>query len=380
MREIEQVDYARVDLSQKNPFALTFHAKDHKRNLEILEPSDFGEGTSPETQDLLRTVMLAHLTARHLPKKIETNFVVESGEFLEELYRHYGYRKPRIIRGSDQTTPEFIQSSGDGHEKITYANAHSGGLDSVYRVARLQNKGKKVFAVHLRNLNRKGNSLEAEASKKQTDVLGMPYVEIRLKNGTDNTGVGVMSTRDMFLGLVTAMVAQKYGSRQVQIEGNMKSNPDAPFTDYAPAWDFFNDLIHEAGIPSTIEGVGGYEIETIGAVLGLESRLGVDLIPLVQNCFTSNHQRQNCRSRWEEKTPILSEKSPPHWCGTCSKCRRMTLGRLYYRDPRFDEIPMSEIRFFINDTYNWIQKYKGNADLLTESFLKHLDRLERRVV
>ena len=375
MANSERAERVRVDLSAANPFGLTFPTSDKNRNLFIEEPENFGTGTTQEAQDLLRTVMLAHLVIRHFPKVIETNFEVGSKEFLDELYKHYGFGKPRIVRGEDRIKPDFVNGLGDRKEKATCANAHSGGLDSIYRATRLITENKKIIIAHLRNLNPKGNHSEAIASREQANALRVPYEEIRLRNGTDNTGFAVMRTRDMFLALVVAMVAEPYGVKKIFIEGDMQTDPRAHFTEYAPAWIFFNKLIADVGLNSRVEGMDAHDIETVGEVLRLEGILGMDILSKVQNCFAASHQVGNNRRKWERETPAIAEHSSYHWCGSCLKCRRMTLGRLFYNDPRFKNITKDEIAYFVKDTYSWLEKYKNNADLISKSFLTHLEGL-----
>lgn len=382
MSNAERSEYVKVALSAKNPFELTSNRADQNRSLAIVEPADFASGTTKEAQDLLRTVMMAHLVTRHFPKKIETNFEVGSTVFLNELYGHYGFGKPKIVRGEIQITPDFVAAKGKRKEKVLYANAHSGGLDSLYRAAVLTAERKPILLTHLRNLNPTGTLNEAVASRKQAREFGVPYEEVRLRNGTDNTGFAVMRTRDMFLGLVTAMVAEPYGARKVFIEGDMQISPKSHFSEYAPAWEFFNKLLTEVGINSQVEGMDAHDIESIGEVLRLEKELGIDIIPLVQNCFTPKYRIKSIRKRWEREARVISRNSPEHWCGTCAKCRRMTLGRLFYHDGRFSKVPKREIEFFIADTYKWLNDpgNPNNRALASESFMEHLDKLRAQVI
>ena len=374
----ERADRVQVDLSPKNAFGLTFKAADKNRSLFIEEPANFGEHTSLSSQDLLRTVMLAHLVVRHFPKTIETNFNLDYKIFLDKLYKHYGFSSPNIIKSGEQVAPKFVEAVDGEKEKILYANAHSGGLDSVYRAGTLINKNHKVLIAHLRNLNPKGNYKEAKASRSQAEAFGVPYEEIKLRNGTDNTGFDVMRTRDMFLSLVVAMTGEKFGTEKVFIEGDMQTTPDSHFSEYGPAWVFFNKLIRETGLSSQVEGMDAHDIETVGAVLELEKKLGISILPLVQNCFSAEHQLHNNRRKWERETKFLAGKSPEHWCGSCVKCRRMTLGRIYFQDPRLRGLPVNEIKFFVDDTKRWLENYPRNRALISESFLKHLEDLPNR--
>jgi len=374
--DTERADRIRVDLSPKNPFGLTFRAGNKNMSLFIEEPADFGRDTPFFSQELLRTVMIAHLVIRHFPKTIETNFSVDYKIFLDKLYAHYGFAPPKVVRGRERVTPKFVEADGE-KEKILYANAHSGGLDSVYRVATLLSQDKKVLMVHLRNLNRKGNYKEALASREQAKVFGVPYEEIKLRNGTDNCFFSTMRTRDMFLALVVAMTAEQYGAKKIFIEGDMQTDPKAHFSEYGPAWIFFNKLIKETELGSQVRGMDAHDIETVGTVIKLEKELGIDILPLVQNCFSAEHQVYNNRRKWQKETPFLAGRSPEHWCGSCVKCRRMTLGRIFYHDPRLIGIPKGEIKYFVEDTHRWLDHYPNNRVLISESFTGHLDKLAK---
>lgn len=371
----EHADYIKVDLSSNNPFGLTFFTPEKNRNLFIEEPTGFGEGVSLEAQDLLRTVMMAHLVIRHFPKVIETNFKVGSKEFLDELYKHYGYPKPKIIRSEKIITPEVRGTEVQKKHAVVFANAHSGGLDSLYRAAKLLYEGKTFMMAHIRNLNPTGTLREAVASRNQAKVMGVDYEEVRLRNGTDNTGYSVMRTRDMFLALVAAIAAKPYGVKKILIEGDMRNDPSSHFSEYGPAWEFFNNLLNKVGINSAVEGIDAHDIETIGEVIIMEQRLGIDILPMVQNCFTPQNQMGNNRRKWERETPVLAKRSPDHWCGSCAKCRRMTLGRLFYHDPRFRGVASREIQYFVNDTRKWLEAYPNNKELTSESFIRHLENL-----
>jgi hypothetical protein len=373
----ERADRIQVNLSPRNPFGLTFQAPDKNRSLFIEEPGNFGSGAPESSQNLLRTLILAHLVIRHFPKTIETNFSVDHKIFLDKLYNHYGFSPPKIIKGSDQVIPRFIEAESDKKEKVLYANAHSGGLDSIYRAATLLNRNQKVLITHIKNLNPKGGYKEALASKDQAKEFGIPYEEVKLRNGTDNTGFAVMRTRDMFLALMVAMTAEPYGAKKVFIEGDMQTDPKSHFSEYGPAWIFFNKLIKETGLHSQVEGMDAHDIETVGAVIKLEKELGIDILPLVQNCFSADNQIGNNRRKWEREASFIADKSPYHWCGSCVKCRRMTLGRIYYNDPRLNGVPKKEVKYFVEDTYKWLENYPNNRALISESFMTHLNKLSK---
>lgn len=54
----------------------------------------------------------------------------------------------------------------------------------------------------------------------------------------------------------------------------------------------------------------------------------------------------------------------------------MTLGRLYYHDPSFAEVNKNETAFFVKDTNQWLKDYKKHHDLISGSFMDHLDKLQ----
>ena len=333
-------------------------------------------GVPEEGMGLLRTVMVAHLIAPFFPKIIETNFGVTEKVFIDELYKYYGYRPP-VFEMSEEIKIGKNNREAEEEQRIDYASAHSGGLDSAYRLALMKEKKSPVLAVHLRNLNRKGNHEEYVASEKQCEEWKIPYELVRLRNNSKNDGFDAMRTRDFLLAIVSAVTAYPHGVKKLYVEGDMVDDPTkSHFSENTGAWKMFNKLISEANLKMEVEGVDVGDIETVGEVIKLEKSLGIDIIPLVQNCFSATYQLPNSRRKWVRETPEISKNSSEHWCGSCLKCRRMTLGRLYYHDPRFESVPNEEIEYFIKDTYDWLRVYKHNGDLVSRSFLKHLDGLK----
>jgi hypothetical protein len=376
MAKVEQLSRLSVKLSPQNPFAMEANGPDKVHRLSIEEPLDFGHDTSPDAQDLMRTVMLAHLIAHLFPRTIDTNFPIRSTEFLYELYDYYGYQPPVIRKSSDQIVPNYRQSDRKNYKVIDTASTHSGGLDSAYRITRQLANGEKVLAVHLRNLNPKGNYMEAEASRRQCELWNVPYRQIKLKNSSGNTGFDTMRTRDMFLGYSVAIIAAPHRVRQVLIEGGMSPDRQSHhFSENSDSWTMFNCMIRDVGLNLEVVGVDPGDIETVSEIISLEQQLGIDILPLIQNCFSAPFQLPSNRKKWQRETPYIAENSPAQWCGSCHKCRRTTLGRIVGNDPGFRGVPEPEIAYFVRDTYDWIRKYPHNANLLSPSFLRHLKSL-----
>lgn len=377
MAVVERLAQVTVNLSPRNSFDLTMELSGRKHGLAVVEPENFGHDTPEAVQDLLRTVMVAHLVAPYFPKIIEINFGLDFGSFLDELYHYYGYRSPKIRKSLDQLPLVYAPSLEGEPVRLKNASAHSGGLDSVYRLVRFLERGEAVLAVHLRNLNAKGNYAEANASQRQCEAWSLSYNQVRLKNSSGNFGFDTMRTRDLLLSLLVAVSAKPHGVRRVVIEGGMGSDSkEAHFSEYAPAWEMFNSLLKGLGLDIKVEGVDPGDIETIEEIIRLEKELGLDILPLVQNCFSAPFQVPSNRRKWERLTPVLAKNSPDHWCGSCLKCRRMTLGRIYYADPRLKYLSQGEIDSFVADTFDWMRKYPHNSDLLSGSFLKHLNALK----
>jgi len=321
--------------------------------------------------------MAAHLLGPTMPEKIYTNFDFHFPELLNTLYEYYGKSKPRIIKMEEQVKPEIRSVEAEGEEYKT-ATSHSGGLDSVYRIAKLLESGETPLAVHLKNLNAKGNLLEATASEKQCESWKVPYLSVRVRNGSGNIGFDTMRTRDLLLALVVAMEAAPNKISKVLIEGGMGTDPATiHFSENENVWKWFNKLLKETGLDIEVVGVDPGDIETIGEIIELEKKLNISILPMVQNCFSAPFQIGNNRRKWERETPTIAEHSSYYWCGSCTKCRRMTLGRLFYGDPRFKNVSKEEVAYFVDDTYSWIKKYPHNAYLLSESFATHLGSLQK---
>jgi hypothetical protein len=366
---------ASITLSEKNPFDLTMQTVEGKHSLAVMTPVTFGQGTSKETQDLMRAMMAAHLLGPTMPETIETNFDFHFSELLNSMYEYYGKKKPTIKKMPEQMKPQ-IRSMGEDRERYEKATAHSGGLDSVYRIAKLLDRGETPLAVHLKNLNASGNARESSASKEQCVAWKVPYVSIQLRNGSGSVGVEKMKTRDLLLALSVAVETAPNKIKTVLIEGGMGTEREnCQFSENADVWKWFNKLLKETGLDVEVEGVDPGDIETIGEIIELEKKLKISILPMVQNCFTAPFRIGNSRRRWQREAPEIAGQSSYHWCGSCFKCRRMTLGRLFYHDPRFAEVSERERRFFVDDTYKWMREYPQNLDFISESFRKHLEEL-----
>ncbi len=207
-------------LSEKNPFDLTMKNGEGVHRLSIEEPLWFGQGANEETQELMRSMMAAHLLGPVMPEKIHTNFDFHFPELLRELYEYYGKKMPKILKLSERVKPE-IRNPEVVQEKFGQASSHSGGLDSVYRIAKLLEKGETPLAVHLKNLNAKGNYREAVASEEQCRDWQVPYLSVKLRNSSGSSGFDTMRTRDLLLALTVAVASAPNKTETVLIEGDM---------------------------------------------------------------------------------------------------------------------------------------------------------------
>lgn len=363
---------ARVEISSGNPFALSYDG-DISRNLSVENYADFCPASN-NASSLMRTAMVMHLVAPELPHLIKTNFRIENKVLIDEMYKFYGKRIPRIIATPLGECPQKVKEGPEEHFDV--ANAHSGGLDSAYRAVKMIANGEKVMAVHVRNLNAKANYLEARASKAQAAAWGIPYKEVHLKNGSKNTGFASMRSRDIFLATAAVFASDCNGVGEVLVEGDfLKRKQGAHYTEYQGTWKLFNGVLRKNGVETRVTGMDGGDIETVEKVLELEKTLGINVLDLVQNCFSAEYQKSFLVKKWQRETPILASVSSDHWCGSCLKCRRMTIGRLYYHDPKFEVVPKNEVEYFVNDTYYWMKKYEHNSDLISKSFMQHLGGL-----
>ena len=362
--------------SQDNPLFLTSLGGEKNSRLGIVDQETLGRGYKKEIQSLVQTLLLAHLVSSRLPERIETNFPVEFTGFLEGLYKHYGRRSPVISRfGEDSVDLTVNKEADNATEGKDYASAVSGGADSAFRVADLVARGESVVGIHIQNLN-KAPLAEAVASEKQCKSWGVTYEKVKLLNSSGNGGFETMRTRDLLIGGICAMVADRYGASEVQIEGGMIDNPEkCEYSEYTQAWDDFNKMLAVAGLGLKVTGVDPGDLETVREIIRIEKETDLSIIPLIQNCFSAPYQLPNIRRKWEKKTPHLAEASSSHWCGSCIKCRRMSLGRIYYEDPALGAVPESEKVFFVQDTYRWIHEYPKNRVLLTDNFKEHLGLL-----
>jgi len=364
--------------SEKLPFHLTLKGHDTNRKLWLVEPDNFGRFAPYEAQNLVRTLALAHLIAPHLPKIIETNWPVEATEILSGLYEHYKQKGPVIKKIYPQIKPPFVTGEGRQPARLKHASATSGGADSAYRITDCLRRKEGVVGVHIQNLN-KGPLAEAIASEKQCRVWQVPYKRIKLVNSSGNGGYSTMRTRDLFIAGLCAVASLPYGIEDVRIEGGMIDNPDrCEYSEYTGAWKTFNRLLTSYGLGIQVQGIDPGEIETVGEIIKIEQELKIPVIALIQNCFSAPYQLPNNRRKWERETPVLSSASPEQWCGSCFKCRRLSLGRLYFADPNLSKVPENETRFFVEDTLRWMEVYRHNEHLMSENFVSHLLELKQR--
>lgn len=202
-----------VELSEKNPFLMTLNKDGEKRNLGVKNFQEI-ESTPKNARELFRTLLLAHLIAPDFPDKIETNFPLENIHIIENLYRFYDKNPPKIIISKGKIHFPEAEIEKENDSQVNFVNAHSGGLDSVYRVTKLISMGESVMAVHLRNLNSKTNFMEAKMSRVQSEVFDIGYKELDLINGSKNSGYTTMRTRDLFLASAVSLIGLKHGAKK----------------------------------------------------------------------------------------------------------------------------------------------------------------------
>lgn len=283
---------ARIELSTINPFELKYEGE-QKRNLSFVNSEEFSK--SPiEAREILRTLMLMHIVAPEFPNIISTNFKIENKKLIDELYHFYGKRNPTIVSQKQLVETDSKTSDLESTNiQVDYANALSGGLDSAYRTAKLMSTGKSLIGVHLRNLNPKANYLEHRASVIQAKEWGIPFKTLILKNGSKNSGYKSMMTRDLLLGMAVLTSSYGNGIKEVQIEGDFVANKNgAEFSEYKGTWDMFNLELKKSGIEIQIKGVDAGDLETVRELIILEKELGINILDLIQNCFSAEFQKK----------------------------------------------------------------------------------------
>lgn len=378
MTRIEQADKCEVNISPKNPFSLKLKGKKHNEQIAIVDPERSLSDQPKVIRDLWRTVALSHLVSAYFPRIIETNFPVNYTDLVNALYDYYGYRPPKISANSNRLNLEFHANESKLNDGAYIVNSHSGGLDSCFRLASHLARGEMVRAVHLRNLNRVLPGDEAERSSYQCKQWNVPFTEVKVINSSELKGLDVMRVRDLLVAATVVLTAYRYGIKEVLVEGGFVDSPDeGDFSESKGAWNLFNNLLSDAGLDINVTGEYPGDIETVGEILNLEKKLNITILPLVQNCFTRKCWAANNRRKWERKTPELAKAClSENTCGSCPKCRRTVLGRIYYEDTRLSGVPSEEISYFIKDTKQWIKRYGHNT--VSTSFHSHLSDLDHR--
>jgi len=251
------------------------------------------------------------------------------------------------------------------------AVAYSAGKDSLWNMWWAQEKfgAENVMAVHINGLNRANAPRERMYAERQREKLNFEnFAFINLRNGSRSRGYGVMRSRDMFLVGITIPHALEFGASKIVIEGFSETKSTEPFSGQASNMRFFNQVLHELGIPVNAAWRNRQEMDVMRDLL--ENR--PKWVPHVCNCFSAPCYQPGIRRYWQRSAPTLSLYDSQ--CGSCVKCRITNLGRILY-DPKIAEVKKEDVYIFLKNTAKWMRINRERlADMIEGSFTRDFKR------
>lgn len=314
------------------------------------------------------------LVAPYLPKHIHTNFRVQ-GQIQEMIGKMYQSekRKPPIFH--ENLAPKAVRRENltEAHTKRRAVVAYSAGKDSMWNLWWAQEKygEENVLCVHIYGLNRNNATQEREYCQRQAKELKLPHFKvIDLLNSSQNTGFKIMRSRDMFIMALVAPLAIEFGASEIITEGFAESGPNEPFTGQETGMLQFNDFLKKTKVPLKVSWRNRKEMLVVKDLLVHRP----DWLPHVCNCFACLHHKPNCRRAWKKRMP--SFKLYDSQCGSCVKCRVITLARILY-EPGLGIKP-KEAEAFVRDTYRWMKTKRTTFDMITSSFERDLKQVQKK--
>lgn len=324
------------------------------------------------SRNIFRWFSLMYIVSPYLPSKITTDFSVPEPirHLIEEMYVHEGAEKPnfhltdkKLAKVTDYY--KFPKLTNDEKAVLTY----SGGKDTLQNLNWMERAYglDNILAVHFKGMNRVNSDGEYRMSLEQSKHVGFPIEILDLLNGSKNYGREIMRARDMFIVGVTSPIALRFGASNIVLEGcyyNKNEGQGEPFTTHLYAWKLFNKTLESLGLPVQAD---WRDCEGVEAVAQLAQN-HPDWLHLVSNCFIPPHRRRSAREKWGKNTPSLLPIGEN--CGSCVKCREVTLGRIG-NDPTL-HATKEDVVFFLKDTIKYFSERPDKWDIMGKAFEKRL--------
>lgn len=350
---------------ESNDFLLTLHGPKGRERLGIRSPY-------PRTQlalELFQGLGVMHLVAPYLPRVIDTDATINRHlrKLIGDMYRSEGRNPPTIYALGGKRLDR--QHPRPPHQRAIVAG--SAGKDTLWNIWRAQEEfgSKNVLVAHIAGLNQPVAKQERAYTLQQAKKLGFrnPPNIIDLLNSSKNSGYAVMRSRDLFLAGLLTPIAIEFGASSILTEGFAEETPDEPFSGKEATMKTFNTMLQRMGAPVQVAWKNRPEMDIIRDLYTHRPQW----MDEVCNCFTVPKYFRNCRRAWEKHAPYFPLY--PSQCGSCVKCRIVTLGRILY-DKRFLKYE-GDVRYFLKNTAGWIGKNRERlADMISGSFMRDFAR------
>lgn len=350
-----KIQYRDFELSWQQPFL----GKPRLHRLGVRE----GFPQTAIADRIFQQFGLGYFICHHFPKALETDFTVVPSvrRLVEAMYRYHGKAAPRW-RYPDARVKKQLVSAPLNPGKVVVTL--SGGKDGLYYLLRcIERYGKEnTLAVHIANLSMEGVShREQKAAKDLAARLGVRLDVIRLVNSTRIPGYRIMNFRDIFLPAMLAVKAQEFGAGKIFMEGSRDAleSGDPYFSDLASSQRALHRVLGEWGLKIEVVSERISEHEVLRRMFMNSD--WAELMPHTHSCLRCDRLMTFCR-KWHRNTfPDLFARFYEGQCGSCFKCRVITLARILW-DPTIQDVPLAERRAYAEQTHQWREKFRRKLE------------------
>ncbi len=346
-----RIHYQHMELSWRKPFL-------GKPRLHRLGVKD-GFPTSPIAERIYQQFGLGYFICHHFPRILETEFPVLPAmrQLIEDMYCYYGKKPPEWRHPVFRDKKRLVSGSlNPGKVVVTL----SGGKDGLYYLLRCIERygNQNVLPVHISHLSMEGVShRELKAARNLADRLGAKLKIIELVNSTRIPGPRIMNFRDIFLPAMLAAMAHEFGASKIFMEGSddAKESGDPYFSDLDTSQHALRDMLHEWGLAVEVVSEKISEYEVLRRMFA--NPRWATLMPHTHSCLRCDRLMMFCRRWHAEHFPELFKRFYEGQCGSCFKCRVITLSRILW-DPIMEQVPFKECKEYLARTNEWREKLK----------------------
>ena len=329
---------------------------------------------------------LGYMICDKFPRTIKTNFPVigPMRQLIGEMYEFHNRRSPRWKCPPFRGQKRLIDRRNLDPRRVVVTL--SGGKDGLYYLLRaIDEYGKEnVLPVHLARLSMEGVAhREFKAAKKLAELLSANLKTIEFTNSTRVPGPRIMNFRDIFLLAMLAGEAQRFGAKKIFIEGSddAQASGNPYFSDLDSSEQAMLQILREWGVDVEVESESISEYEVLRRMYANPE--WAKLMPYTHSCLRCDKLTTFCRKWYKGRFPRLFQRFYWMQCGSCFKCRVITLARILW-DPAMQQVPQKELREYVLRTEEWREKlgrkHYGSWDFVNDpSLLQLLSEARKRV-